>query len=92
MSTDEQDRIIAAMVNERRELRRTIVCLKQKLDWATNELTRAHRHIQHAHRGEIPGRESGLSYPSADELMDTIEQLRDATTRLAELNARLDAC
>ena len=92
MSTDEQDRIIAAMVKERAELRRTIACIKQKLDWATTELVRAQQAIRFAHDGSIVGEESGLSYMSADELMRTLEQLRDATTRQKEINARLDLC
>ena len=92
MTTDEQNRIIAAMVNERRELRRTIACIKQKLDWATKELVRAQEAIRHARDGSISGKESGISYPSADELLDTLEQLRDSTTRLNDINARLDIC
>ena len=92
MTSDEQDRIIASAVKERRELRRTIACIKHKLDWATTELVRAQEAIRHAHDGNISGHESGISYPSADELLNTLEELRRSKTRLDEINRLLDHC
>ena len=92
MSTDEQDRIVAAMVNERRELRKTIACLKQKLTWVNRDLNEAVKFARLALEGTVTGRESGITYLSADELVDTLESLRNAKARLAEITERLDAC
>jgi len=90
MTADEQTRILGEMVEERRALRKTIACIKHQFDWATTELVRAGRYIQFAQEGSISGKEARLDYPSADELMDTLEEYRTATVRLKEINARLD--
>ena len=92
MSTDEQDRIVAAMVAERRQLKKTIACLKQKLDWTNRDLNEAANTVRHALQGSVAGRESGITYLSADELVETLENLRDAKTRLDTIIAHLDAC
>ena len=92
MSTDEQDRILAGMVKERRELRKTIACLKQKLEWVNRDLNEAANTVRHALQGSVAGRESGITYLSADELVDTLEHLRSAKTHFDDINQRLDAC
>ena len=77
---------------ERKALKKTIACLQQKLEWVNRDLNEAANAVRHALQGNVVGRESGITYVSADELAETLESLRDAQTRLKELNQRLDAC
>ena len=93
MTTDEQDRIAGAMLRERTALKKTIACLTQKLQWVGRDLGEASKVVYQAlQQGHIAGRESGITYASADELVETLEALRDAKIRLEDLNKRLDAC
>ena len=93
MNGDEQDRIAGAMLRERKALEKTIACLLQKLEWAGRDLGEASKAVYQAlQQGTVVGRESGITYASADELVETLEALRDAKTRLSDLNKRLDAC
>ena len=92
MTGDEQDRIAGAMLRESKALKKTIACLQQKLEWVNRDLNEAANAVRHALQGNVVGRESGITYVSADDLVETLESLRDAQARLKELNQRLDAC
>lgn len=93
MSKDEQHRILGQLVDERRDLRRTLTCLKNQIQWADGGMSRAKKAIHEAlEQGVVVGEESGIAYPNAEELMSLLEQYREAKNRLDEIEADLDAC
>lgn len=92
MTTEEQDRIVGAMVRERSDLRRTIACLEHKVSQAKSGLSSALNSLNLASQGDFSGIEGGLTYPNAEELAGNVEKLRQANAKFAKLNDLISVC
>ena len=88
------DQIIADMVREQRELRRTIACLEHRLAKAGEGFKAA----LDAVRSYKPSDEQQLdihfpphlAFPESDEFRVLLRDLKDARFKLQEVNRRLD--
>ena len=95
MNADDEDALIAAMVRERRDLRRSIICIKETL-------RRAHLGFQQAAiaagSSENPPPDQRIyfpddaTYPDIEQFRDLLKRLQAATARIKEIDQRLDAC
>jgi len=95
MTNDEEDRIIAEMVRERRELKRSLVCLEEKLRRAENgfyEATKAVRSFQSkASNNQIHPPEH-VTYPDIEEFRGLLKNIESARARIQEIDTALNAC
>ena len=94
MTDAEKDAVIVAMVRERRELRLTVTCMRERLEKADKDLQIANGI---AHYG-ASGLENGqteifekIEYPSASELRYMVAGLKAARERIRVIDERLDA-
>lgn len=88
----DEDRVLAGMVRERRELLRQIARLEEVLEKTVANLYSARVWVENVTiRGNFETSEYRVDYMPADELSERIRTLRDLKERLAEINTRLDA-
>ena len=94
MTDAEKDAAIVAMVRERRELRLTVTCMRERLEKADKDLQIANGI---ANRG-ASGQENAqteifekIEYPSASELRSMVSDLKAARERIRVIDERLDA-
>lgn len=87
----DEDRILAGMVRERRELLRQIARLEELLEKTVANLYSARVWVENATiRGNFETSDYRVDYMPADELSERIRSLKDLKKRLAEINTRLD--
>ncbi len=95
MTREEQDRVIADMVRERRELLGTIVCLRQQISRAGDgfaaaaEAVRSSKNLQPSHRVFFL---ETAHYPDEATFRETLSSLESSTARLKEVETALDDC
>jgi hypothetical protein len=95
MTQEEKDAIIAGMVRERRSLRSTEICLREKLSNAGEMLSLAGRT---AERAASSPRDIGMEntesmqYPTADELLAMVADITAARKRINEIEQLLNEC
>lgn len=92
MTEAEEDKLFGRMVRERRQLRTKISCLSQKLSDSQKGMDEASEAVNLASQDNWSRLEQGFNFLSADDLTETLKELRDAKARLAELEERLGAC
>ena len=88
----DSDNIIASMVHERREVKRRIACLEERLDRIQAGLGNALGAVKAASDGTKVSTGSYTSFPEAQGVYERINELQNARERLATLDKRLDAC
>ena len=96
MNAEDEDAIIAAMVRERRDLRRSIICIKETLRKAGDGFRQAAEAVRSAEDG-VGARQriyfpDNVRYPDIEQFRDLLNRLQTATARIKEIDERLDAC
>ena len=87
----DEDRVLAGMVRERRELLRQIARLEELLEKTVANLYSARVWVENVTiRENFETSDYRVDYMPADELSERIRSLRDLKERLAEINTRLD--
>ena len=92
---DDQDRIIADMVRERRELRRSIACMEHRLYKAgegfraASEAVRSSRDLMAGRRVYFP---ENATYPDIETFRALLHDLESAKSRAHDIATRLDLC
>ena len=95
MTHEEEDRIIAEMVRERRALRRSIVCMEEKLRKAGEgfrtaaEAVRSSQGMTAGHKVYFPEQ---ATYPEIGAFRSLIQSLESAKSRVHEIETRLNVC
>lgn len=95
MTQDEQDKAIADMVRERREVRRTIACLEQQISRAGDgfrQATEATRSAKRRNPGQRIHFPKEAAYPDIEAFRGILRGLEEATLRLSEIEKALDSC
>ena len=95
MTSDEQDRVIVGLVNEKRDLRKLLVCLKNQIRDAKAGLFQGVAAIESAENftaGEDAGVKENIDYPDSETLKELIIKLKESTNRIAEIDRDLNAC
>ena len=89
-----KDAVIAAMVRERRDLRLTVACTRERLEKAAKDLQIANGIA----KGGASGQDSAQTeifekteYPSASELRSMVSDLKATRERIRVIDERLDA-
>ena len=90
MTEQEQDKIIAKMVHDRRALIKKIPCLEAELAKASENLRVAHISAANASATEIAEPDLAPDYPHIEILNDWINELQAARKRLDELSQKID--
>ncbi len=97
MTENEKNNEIGVMVSERNELRRTIVCLENKLDRITQALSKTQSSIAAKDSlslntdGEIVFDNDLSTLPTPADIADVQNRRLDAENRLQELEKRLNS-
>ncbi|MYH36242.1 MAG: hypothetical protein F4027_01310 [Rhodospirillaceae bacterium] len=90
MTDAEQDRLLAELVRERRDLRLTISCLEERLRKSRNALNTAARLAENAYLGQQISHEPLSPYLSHSELAETLKALEEAKARRSQIEGILD--
>ena len=88
----DSDKVIAGMVHERREMKRRIACVEERLDRIQAGLGTALGAVKAASGGTKVSTVSYTPFPEAQGVYEKINELQNARERLATLDKRLDAC
>ena len=95
MTNEETDHIIADMVRERRELRRAIVCMEERLRKAANGFRDAAEAVRSS-ADMMAGRSvyfpETATYPDIDAFRKLLQEFESAKARVHEIGKRLDMC
>ncbi len=94
MTEEEQDAVLAGMVRERRALRLTIACLRERLEAAEKMLQTASGIARCGASGEENAQTREFEtaeYPSAADLRSMVSELAAARRRVKSIDERLDA-
>ena len=94
MTDAEKDAVIVAMVRERRELRLTVTCMRERLENADKALQMANGIAHYGASGQENGQTEifeKIEYPSASELRYMVADLKAARERIRVIDERLDA-
>ena len=94
MTEHEMDQIIADMVREQSELRRTIACLEQRLAKAKKSFRAAYEAAQSydpsPERLHVPFADD-VTFPGSSEFRMLLRDLKSARFKLQEVSSRLES-
>lgn len=92
MDSNEQDREIARMWRQKRDLERELACLESKRDSYWGQLVETVDLLNpDTEPPVLPGPQQ-IEIPTAEEIRVLLNDIERVKTRLADVNSRLDRC
>ena len=92
MTETDQDQIVGDMVKERNSLRRERILLNEQIHKTQQGMRESTATANLASQGDWQALERGFDYQDAPSFAQSLRRLRDVTSRINELEKRLDGC